>query len=69
MEALKRLELCRTDERLWLSIATKKEGSLMTGAFLNMLCDEISRLTRIRGGSGRRSQRTCGGRLPGILSW
>jgi len=37
MEALKRLELCRTDERLWLSIATKKEGSLMTGAFLNML--------------------------------
>ena len=24
MEALKRLELCRTDERLWLSIATKR---------------------------------------------
>lgn len=24
MEALKRLKLCRTDERLWLSIATKR---------------------------------------------
>jgi len=34
MEALKRLELCRTDERLWLSIATKKEGSLMDRSLL-----------------------------------